>query len=47
MGRDACQSILDVATGQIPRSVVNREVLDHICLQEKLRRYAARTTEAK
>jgi D-3-phosphoglycerate dehydrogenase len=47
MGRDACQSILDVATGQIPRSVVNREVLDHPSLQEKLRCYTARTTEAK
>jgi D-3-phosphoglycerate dehydrogenase len=47
MGRDACQSILDVATGQIPRSVVNREVLDHPSLQEKLRRYTARMTEAK
>ena len=47
MGHDACQSILDVATGRVPRSVVNREVLDHPSLQEKLRRYAARITEFK
>lgn len=47
MGRDACQSILDVTKGRIPRSVVNREVLDHPRLQEKLRRYAARTTESQ
>ena len=47
MGRDACQSILDVATGQIPRSVVNREVLNHPSLQEMLRRHATKTTETK
>ena len=28
-GRSACESILDVAAGRVPRSVVNREALEH------------------
>lgn len=41
-GRSACESILQVAAGQIPRYVVNREVVDHPGLREKLRGYARR-----
>jgi D-3-phosphoglycerate dehydrogenase len=40
-GESACQSILDVAAGRIPRHVVNREVLNNLLFQEKLRRRAA------
>jgi phosphoglycerate dehydrogenase-like enzyme len=36
MGASACQSILDVAAGRIPRFVVNREVLEHPRLRERL-----------
>jgi D-3-phosphoglycerate dehydrogenase len=42
-GRSACESILDVAAGRVPRHVVNREVLDSPTLHEKLRRYAERS----
>ena len=35
-GRAACQSILDVALGRIPRHIVNREVLDSPALLAKL-----------
>jgi phosphoglycerate dehydrogenase-like enzyme len=38
-GRAACQSILDVAAGRVPPSVVNRQVLERPALQEKLKRY--------
>lgn len=38
-GRAACQSILDVAQGRIPRHVVNRQVLDTQALAAKLDRY--------
>jgi D-3-phosphoglycerate dehydrogenase len=41
-GRSACASILDVACGRVPAHVVNREVLEHPRLQEKLRRLGAR-----
>jgi D-3-phosphoglycerate dehydrogenase len=39
-GRAACQSIVDVAHGRVPKSVVNREVLERSGLQAKLRRWA-------
>ncbi len=38
-GRSACQSILDVAAGRMPRNVVNRAVGADPRLQEKLRQY--------
>ena len=41
-GKSAIKSILDVANGRIPRSVVNRSVLDSPRFQEKLRRFGAR-----
>jgi phosphoglycerate dehydrogenase-like enzyme len=37
-GRAACRSILDVAEGRIPQSIVNRQVLEHPALQAKLMR---------
>ncbi|HEX2326580.1 MAG TPA: NAD(P)-dependent oxidoreductase [Chloroflexota bacterium] len=43
IGRSACESILDVAAGRVPRYVVNREALDRPTLREKLRRYGARS----
>jgi phosphoglycerate dehydrogenase-like enzyme len=43
IGRSACESILDVAAGRVPRHVVNREVLDRPTLRAKLRRYAERS----
>ena len=47
MGRSAFKSILEVAAGRIPQGVVvNRDVVNHPRLGEKLRRYAAQT-EAK
>ncbi len=41
-GRSACRSLLDVAAGRVPAPVVNREVVGHPKLTEKLRRLAAR-----
>ena len=38
-GRAACQSILDVAQGRIPRHIVNREVLNSPALATKLDRF--------
>ena len=35
-GRSACQSIISVASGQVPSWVVNREVIDSPKLQQKL-----------
>ena len=35
-GRIACQSLLDLAAGQLPRNVVNRAVLDHPRVQARL-----------
>ena len=40
-GRSACESILDVAAGRVPKNVVNRDALDNPRFQEKLRRYGA------
>ncbi len=39
-GRAACQSILDVSAGRIPRDVVNREVLEQPAMKQKLARFA-------
>ena len=39
-GVSACESILDVAAGRIPGPVVNRDVIGHPLLLEKLRRIA-------
>ncbi|MGE3821195.1 MAG: hydroxyacid dehydrogenase [Isosphaeraceae bacterium] len=36
-GREACQSILDVAAGRIPRNVVNRSVLERPAMTAKLK----------
>jgi phosphoglycerate dehydrogenase-like enzyme len=35
-GRSACEAILDVAAGRVPRHVVNRAALDHPRLREIL-----------
>jgi phosphoglycerate dehydrogenase-like enzyme len=40
-GRSACESILDIAAGRVPKNVVNRDALDNPRFQEKLRRYGA------
>lgn len=37
-GREACQSILDVAAGRVPQNVVNRDVLDRVKQIPKLSR---------
>ncbi len=42
IGQSACQSVLDVAEGRAPRHVVNRDVLEHPGLQQKLKRFAVR-----
>jgi D-3-phosphoglycerate dehydrogenase len=39
-GQAACRSILDVASGRVPQDVVNREVIEHAGLKEKLARFA-------
>jgi D-3-phosphoglycerate dehydrogenase len=39
-GREACQSILDVAAGRVPQHVVNRDVLDRVKQHPKLIRLA-------
>jgi phosphoglycerate dehydrogenase-like enzyme len=39
-GESACQSILDVASGRLPAHIVNRPVLEHPRLQQRLRGYA-------
>jgi D-3-phosphoglycerate dehydrogenase len=36
MGRDACESILDVAAGRVPHHIVNRPALDHPAWQRRL-----------
>ena len=38
---EACDNILTIAAGQIPKSIVNREVLDRPGFQAKLARYQA------
>lgn len=40
-GEAACRSILDVRKGQVPNDVVDRHVIDHPGLKQKLARYAA------
>ncbi len=37
-GRSACESILDVAAGRVPKHVVNRAALEHPRLKDRLRR---------
>jgi D-3-phosphoglycerate dehydrogenase len=39
-GREACQSILDLAAGRVPQHVVNRDVLDRVKQHPKLNRLA-------
>ena len=39
-GRGACESVLDVAAGLVPKNVVNRGVLDTPLFRKKLARYA-------
>jgi D-3-phosphoglycerate dehydrogenase len=41
-GRSACESILDVAAGRVPRYVVNRDVLGSRGLADKLAAYGRR-----
>lgn len=41
IGQSACQSVLDVAAGRFPQDVVNRDVLTHESLKQKLSRFAA------
>ena len=42
IGRSAFSNVVDVAAGRVPKHVVNRAVLDHSRVKEKLRGYAAR-----
>jgi hypothetical protein len=39
---EACAVLLDVATGRVPRDVVNAAVLDSPRFRAKLERFAAR-----
>jgi len=39
IGHMACQAVIDVSQGQIPASVVNREVLNQPGFQEKIGRW--------
>lgn len=41
IGRSACQSIVDVAEGHLPKDIVNRRVLERDSFQAKLARYRA------
>lgn len=41
IGRDACQSIRDVAAGRAPQHVVNRSVLEQPAMQTKLASYVS------
>ena len=47
IGESAIKSVLEVASGRVPDHTLNRSVLDHPRLQEKLRRYAARSAPTK
>ncbi len=38
-GRSACEAILDVAAGRVPRYVVNRDAIETAGVREKLRRF--------
>ena len=40
-GQSACHSIAEVASGRVPKDVVNRDVIERPELQKKLARYAA------
>jgi len=40
-GQSACQSIVDVSAGRIPKNVVNHDVLNHSQLKEKLDKFAS------
>jgi phosphoglycerate dehydrogenase-like enzyme len=40
-GRSACESIVQLASGQVPTNVVNREALEHPAFQAKLRGFAS------
>ncbi len=40
-GRSACEAILDVAAGRVPRHVVNRDAVETARVQEKLRRFGS------
>jgi D-3-phosphoglycerate dehydrogenase len=42
-GKSACQSLLDVAAGRVPKNVVNRAVFDTTTMQAKLRRFGGGT----
>ena len=39
-GQSACQSIVDVSMGRLPQNIVNREVVDHPRLKEKLSEFS-------
>ncbi len=41
-GRSACQAIVEVAAGRVPKYVVNREAIDTALVRAKLDRYAHR-----
>jgi len=41
-GRSACESVLDVAAGRVPKNVVNQDVLDNALFREKLSRLGER-----
>lgn len=41
-GRSACESILEVAAGRIPQDVVNRDVIQHPGLKQKLSQLTSR-----
>jgi phosphoglycerate dehydrogenase-like enzyme len=41
-GRSACESVLEVAAGRIPKNVVNHDVIDTPLLQDKLAGYGGR-----
>ncbi len=47
IGRSACQSILDVAAGRLPRHIVNRAVVETPRLQQKLRRHGGERQEGR
>ncbi|MBJ44815.1 MAG: dehydrogenase [Planctomycetaceae bacterium] len=40
-GEAACRSILEVASGRFPKDVVNRQVVEHAGMKQKLERYSA------
>ena len=44
-GRSACEAILDVAAGRVPRYVVNKDAVDAPLVQQKLARHARRSEE--